>query len=54
MTDDFTRLVMPIFHNVIDLQDRLSRGESRSLDEVKRMTSGWIEEGRTAPWATRS
>ncbi len=46
MTDDFTRLVMPIFHNVIDLQDRLSRGESRSLDEVKRMTSGWIEEGR--------
>jgi type VI secretion system protein ImpK len=46
MTDDFAELVMPIFHNVIDLQGRLSRGESRSLDEVKRMTSGWIEEGR--------
>ena len=46
MTDDFAELVMPIFHNVIDLQGRLLRGESRSLDEVKRMTSGWIEEGR--------
>jgi type VI secretion system protein ImpK len=46
MTDAFAELVMPIFHKGIDLQDRLSRGESRSLDEVKRMASDWIEEAR--------
>lgn len=46
MTDAFAELVMPVFHKVIDLQDRLVGGEGRSLDEVKRMTSGWVEETR--------
>jgi type VI protein secretion system component VasF len=46
MTDAFAELVMPIFRKVIDLQGRLARGESRSLDEVKRMTSEWLEEAR--------
>ncbi len=46
MTDAFAELVMPIFRKGIDLQDRLSQGESRTLDEVKRMASDWIEEAR--------
>jgi type VI protein secretion system component VasF len=46
MTDAFAELVMPIFRKVIDLQGRLARGESRTLDEVKRMTSEWLEEAR--------
>jgi type VI secretion system protein ImpK len=46
MTDAFAELVMPIFRKGIDLQDRLSRGEPRTVDEVKRMASDWIEEAR--------
>jgi len=46
MTDAFAELVMPIFRRGIDLQDRLSRGESRTVEEVKRMAGGWIEEAR--------
>jgi type VI secretion system protein ImpK len=46
MTDAFAELVMPIFNKGIDLQARLSRGETRSLEEVKRMAGGWIEEAR--------
>jgi type VI secretion system protein ImpK len=46
MTDAFAELVMPIFRRVIDLQDRLAWGESRSLEEVKKTTSSWIEEAR--------
>ncbi len=46
MTDAFAELVMPIFRKGIDLQDRLSRGESRTLDEVKRTANEWIEEAR--------
>jgi type VI secretion system protein ImpK len=43
MTDAFADLVLPIFRNVIDLQDRLAWGESPSLDEVKKQTREWIE-----------
>jgi type VI secretion system protein ImpK len=46
MTDAFAELVMPIFRKGIDLQGRLSRGEARTLDEVKRMAKEWIEEAR--------
>jgi type VI secretion system protein ImpK len=46
MTDAFAELVMPVFRKGVDLQDRLSRGEPRTLDEVKRMANGWIEEAR--------
>ncbi len=46
MTDAFAEIVMPVFHNVIDLHSRLTGGEARSLADVKRMTSGWVEEGR--------
>ncbi len=46
MTDVFAEIVLPVFQNVIDLHTRLASGEPRSLVEVKRMTSGWVEEGR--------
>ncbi len=46
MTDAFAELVMPIFRKGIDLQGRLSRGESRTVDEVKRMASAWVEDAR--------
>jgi type VI secretion system protein ImpK len=46
MTDAFAELVMPIFRRGIDLQERLSGGEQRSLDEVKQMTGRWLEEAR--------
>lgn len=46
MTDSFAALVMPVFRNGIELQDRLSGDEPRSLDDVKRMTSAWIEDAR--------
>ena len=46
MTDAFADLVMPIFRKGIDLQDRLSRGEPRTLEDVKRTASNWIEEAR--------
>ena len=51
MTDAFAELVMPVFRKGIDLQERLSRGEPRTLDEVKRTASGWIEEARRRAWA---
>jgi type VI secretion system protein ImpK len=46
MTDAFAELVMPIFRRGIGLQERLAQGESRTVDEVKRMAGGWIEEAR--------
>jgi type VI secretion system protein ImpK len=46
MTDAFAELVMPIFRKVLDLRDRLSWGESRTLDEVKHLVKSWIEDGR--------
>jgi type IV/VI secretion system ImpK/VasF family protein len=44
MTDAFADLVMPIFHRVINLQNRLSRGEPKTLDEVMHLTRAWIDE----------
>jgi len=35
MTDDFADLVLPLFQQVIDLQDRLAWGESPSIAQVK-------------------
>ncbi len=46
MTDAFAELVMPIFRKGIDLQDKLSRGEQRALQDVKRQVSGLVEEAR--------
>jgi type VI secretion system protein ImpK len=43
MTDAFAELVMPIFQNVIALQNRLSAGESPTLDDAKRQIKSWIE-----------
>src|SRR5271166_1720767 len=44
MTDSFADVVMPIFSKVIGLQDRLSWGEARNLEEVKKETKSWIEQ----------
>lgn len=46
MTDAFAELVMPIFHKGIDLQGQLARTDKRTLHEVKRTVSGWVEEAR--------
>src|SRR5262245_19035676 len=46
MTDAFAELVMPIFRKGVDLQGRLSREGTLTLDEVKRTARGWIEEAR--------
>lgn len=46
MTDAFAELVMPIFRNGIVLQEQLARGEPRTVDQVKRTASAWIEEAR--------
>lgn len=44
MTDAFSDLVMPIFQKVIELKDKLTWGESPSLDEVKKKTRSWIDQ----------
>jgi type VI secretion system protein ImpK len=44
MTDAFADLVMPIFHRLIHLRDRLARGEPKTIDDVRRATTAWIEE----------
>ena len=44
MTDAFADLVLPIFRDVIDLQDRLAWNESRGRDEVKKQIRDRIEE----------
>jgi type VI secretion system protein ImpK len=54
MTDAFAELVMPIFQKGIELQERLSRGEPRSLDEIKRAASEWVEDGRRRALAAPS
>jgi type VI secretion system protein ImpK len=46
MTDAFAELVMPIFRKGIDLQERLSGGDDPTLEEVKDLATGWIEEAR--------
>ena len=46
MTDAFSELVMPVFRRVIELQDRLTWEESRSLEDVKQATGSWLEEAR--------
>jgi type VI secretion system protein ImpK len=46
MTDAFADLVMPVFRRVIELQDRLAWEESRSLEDVKQATGGWLEDAR--------
>ena len=43
MTDAFCDLVMPVFQEVIDLQDHLAWGEKPSLEEVMERTRGWVE-----------
>ena len=43
MTDAFSDLVMPIFQKVIELKDKLTWGESPSLDDVKKKTRSWID-----------
>jgi type VI secretion system protein ImpK len=43
MNDAFAELVLPIFQNLIDLQDNLSWGETPTLEEVKKRTRSWIE-----------
>lgn len=49
MTDAFADLATPILQRVIDLQNRLDRGEPKTLDEVMHLTRGWIDEaGRRA------
>ena len=44
MTDAFADLVMPIFHRLIHLRDRLARGEPKTIDDVRRATTAWVEE----------
>lgn len=43
MTDAFADLIHPYFEHVIELQDRLAWGESRTIDEVKDGLLGFLE-----------